>query len=130
MSLFAMFSVYDSKAQAFLPPWIMPQTTMAQRTFSDCANSKDHQFGVHPEDYTLFQLGMWDDETGVLDQLPSPRSLGLALEYVKRDTLHGQMDLIEATEGPPNGKDKRSASLTDDASIRPRSSSSDSEGEL
>lgn len=126
--LFAMFTVYDSKAQAFLPPWIMTQTTMAQRAFSDCANSKDHQFGTHPEDYTLFQLGMWDDETGVLDQLPSPRSLGLALEYIKRDTLPGQMDLIEPTEGPPDGKDKRPTSFEDDAPIQPDSPSSDPKG--
>lgn len=104
----SMFSVYDQKADAYLPPWIMPRVSMAQRVFGDCVNSSDHQFSHHPEDYTLFHLGDWDDETGEFRSLPSgKRSLGLALEYVKVQTDARQMDLIEATEGSTNGAAKR-----------------------
>lgn len=124
--LYSMFSVFDAKADAFLPPWIMPRTTMAQRTFSDCVNSNDHQFAAHPEDYTLFQLGMWDDETGQLDQLPTPRSLGLALEYIKHDTDARQLDFI-ATEGESNGTDKRAQTVKDDPSVQSNGSGSDPE---
>jgi len=78
-----VFSIYDSKAKAFLPPFFMPRAEMAQRAFSECANSDDHQFGKHPADYTLFHLGNWDDDTGVFAEKTTPTSMGLALEYVK-----------------------------------------------
>lgn len=61
-----IFSVYDSKAKAHLPPFFLPEEGMAIRTFKDCINSKEHQFGAHPEDYTLKQIGTFDDSSGVL----------------------------------------------------------------
>ena len=51
-----MFSVYDEKARAYLPPFILPEIGMATRTFGDCINSEQHQFGKHPSDYTLFKI--------------------------------------------------------------------------
>lgn len=104
MALQMVFTVYDQKADAYLPPWIMPKAVMAQRVFGDCVNSKDHQFHAHPEDYTLFMLGDWNDENGEFRPLPNgKRSLGVALEYVKEDTDPRQTDLIPATEGRKNG---------------------------
>ncbi len=59
-----MFSIFDEKALAYLPPFILPTVEMAVRTFGDCVNSDDHQFGAHPQDYTLFQIGSFDDSIG------------------------------------------------------------------
>ncbi len=56
-----VFSIFDVKASAYLPPFFMPEQAMAVRVFSDCVNSDDHQFGKHPGDYTLFEMGVWDD---------------------------------------------------------------------
>lgn len=61
-----VFSIFDVKAQAYLPPFYMPETAMAIRVFSDCVNSGDHQFGKHPGDYTLFEMGVWDDSICVI----------------------------------------------------------------
>ena len=61
-----MFSIFDVKASAYLPPFILPETAMAVRVFADCVNSDDHQFGKHPGDYTLFELGVWDDSCAAL----------------------------------------------------------------
>lgn len=58
-----MFSVYDEKAKAYLPPFILPEVGMATRTFGDCVNNEEHQFGMHPEDYTLFEIAIFDDES-------------------------------------------------------------------
>lgn len=57
-----IFTIYDSKAQAYLTPFFLHQEGMAIRIFTDCVNVSNHQFGKHPEDYTLFQIGSWDDE--------------------------------------------------------------------
>jgi len=56
-----LFCVYDEKAEAYLPPFFVPTKGIATRAFSDCINSKDHQFGKHPGDYSLFFLGEWTD---------------------------------------------------------------------
>lgn len=104
MALQMVFTVYDQKADAYLPPWIMPKAVMAQRVFGDCVNAKDHQFAAHPEDYTLFMLGDWNDETGEFRHLPNgKKSLGVALEYKRTDTDPHQMELVTATEGQNNG---------------------------
>lgn len=75
-----IYTVYDEKAEAFLPPFFVPNRGIAIRAFSDCVNSKDHQFGKHPADYTLFYLGDWDDNTAEFD-LTARKSLGNGVEY-------------------------------------------------
>jgi hypothetical protein len=79
--IYLVFSVHDSKADAFLPPFILPKEAMALRAFSDCVNSEDHQFGKNPEDYTLFELGSFNDETGQYLLHRSIISKGNGLEF-------------------------------------------------
>lgn len=88
-----IFSIYDEKASAYLPPFILPTIGMAKRTFADCVNSKDHQFGAHPGDYCLVELGTFHDETGEIESHQVPQSLGLGLEY--RETT-GDLDHDES----------------------------------
>jgi len=57
-----IFTIYDSKAKAYLVPFFLHEDGMAVRVFADCVNDPGHQFGKHPEDYTLFQIGSWSDE--------------------------------------------------------------------
>lgn len=59
-----IFSIQDSKAAAHLPPFFMATTNQAMRTFSDCCNDKKHAFCLHPEDYTIFEHGSFDCDTG------------------------------------------------------------------
>ncbi len=62
-----VFCVYDSAADAYLPPFFLPEQGQAIRVFGDCVNSADHQFGKHPGDYTLFFLGSFDDRSAGFD---------------------------------------------------------------
>lgn len=64
---FKCFTVYDDKAKAYLPPFFLPEIAQAVRTFGDCATDPKHEFGKHPEDYTLFQLGDFDSSSGVME---------------------------------------------------------------
>lgn len=116
--IYGMFSIYDSKAEAFLPPFILPKTTMAQRAFGDCVNSPTHQFSTNPEDFTLMKLGNFDDENGRFEALSTPRSLGLALEYIKHDNDP------DISPGNHNGKEK--AGQPQDTHIRSNGESPDS----
>lgn len=75
-----LYTVYDEKAQAFLDPFFVPTHGLALRAFKDCVNSKDHQFGKHPADYTLFYLGDWDNNTAEFD-ITTRKSLGNGVEF-------------------------------------------------
>ncbi len=61
-----IFTFYDEKAEAYLPVFMMHAPAMARRTFSDMVNDLGHQFGKHPEDYTLYEIGEFDDAVGHL----------------------------------------------------------------
>jgi hypothetical protein len=61
-----MFTVYDEKSEAYLQPFFLDTTGQALRAISDCLIDDNHQFARHPADYTLFQLGTYDDSTGVI----------------------------------------------------------------
>jgi hypothetical protein len=91
-----VFSIRDSAADAYLPPFILPKSEMAKRIFGQCVNSDDHQFAKSPEDYTLFEIGTFDDELGQLGVYRSQENLGNGINYALKDDY-------QATEGQSNG---------------------------
>lgn len=80
-----IFTVYDSKAGAFLFPFFFSSTGQALRAFADSVASSDHQFARHPEDFTLFELGTYDDNGAKFDLLDTPKSLGVGVEFVSKE---------------------------------------------
>lgn len=87
-----MFSIYDEKAQAFLPPFVLHREEMAKRTFSDAINDKNHAFGRHPSDYTLFILAEFNDEKGTI--IESKRSIGNGVEFIRPDLADDKRELF------------------------------------
>ena len=77
-----MFTVYDSKAEAYLQPFFSSTTGLAIRSFTEAVNQNDHQFSKYPEDYTLFEIGSYNDEDGSFDILDAKKSIGLAVDFV------------------------------------------------
>lgn len=113
--IFEVFSIYDEKADAYLPPFILPNIAMAKRVFGDCINSADHQFGQHPSDYTLFRLGQFDDMAGQYLLERAKQSLGNGVEFVV-DT-----DEQPAKEGRSNGQNPRISEVSTRPSVLPSS---------
>lgn len=62
-----VFCIYDDKAKAYLAPFFLPEMGMAIRAFGDCVNDPKHAFGMHPEDYTLFCAGTFDQASGLFE---------------------------------------------------------------
>ena len=73
-----MFSVFDSKAEAFLPPMFFPTRGVAIRAFSQAAADGEHDFCKYPDDYSLFELGSFDPSTAVFACHVAPVNLGTA----------------------------------------------------
>ena len=88
-----VFTIYDQKAKAHLLPFFLPETAMAQRTFTDCINSDTHAFGRHPSDYTLIEHGTYDDSSALIEYYKLPNILGSGIEYIEQDVPHNQMDI-------------------------------------
>jgi len=78
-----IMAVYDSKARAFLIPFFCAHTDVGRRAFSDAANNPGHQVGAHPEDFTLFHLGTFDDDNAVFKLLAQYHNCGLAAQLKK-----------------------------------------------
>lgn len=76
-----IFTVYDSKAEAYLQPFFAKTTGLATRDFEAASNSEDHQFYKYPGDYTLFELGTFNENSAKFTQTGAPLNLGTAISY-------------------------------------------------
>lgn len=81
-----IFTVYDSKVQAYMLPFYQQTKGAAIRAFKDTCNDSTHPFYKHPEDYTLFELGEFDDGKAKFELYKTPISLGVAHEY--KETMY------------------------------------------
>jgi hypothetical protein len=61
-----VYSVFDKATGAFLPPFFVRSKGEAIRSFSEACSNDGHQFAKHMLDYTLFDLGSFDDNSGVI----------------------------------------------------------------
>ena len=76
-----VFAVYDSKAKAYAHPFYTPNAEMAKRYFADGANDPTLQLCKNSEDFSLFHLGEFHNDTGVFVLNSAPQPLGLASNY-------------------------------------------------
>ncbi len=76
-----VYSIFDQASGLYSRPFFDGSDASATRMFSEIATDAEHPVGKHPEDYTLFRLGIFDDENGdLITEINS--SLATALELV------------------------------------------------
>lgn len=80
------YSVFDMKVGAYLAPFFLRGDGEALRVFGDLANDPEHNFGRHPEDYTLYRVASFDDALGVLEPMRH-QVLAKAVELVRVQPL-------------------------------------------
>ena len=61
-----IIAVYDKATKAYLQPIFTNSKGSVLRQLADLVQDKQHPFGQHPEDYTLYDLGFWDDTAGIM----------------------------------------------------------------
>jgi hypothetical protein len=77
-----IFTVYDAKAEAYLPPFFAATNGLAIRMFEAACNDPDHTFFKHASDYTLFCIGTFDDAKAVIENLSPHDTLGNGVEFL------------------------------------------------
>ena len=81
MSSLKVFSVHDAKAGAYLPPMFFVSKGVAIRAFSAAIADPQHEFSRYAEDFTLFELGEFDQLSGSFALHKSPIPVGKAVEF-------------------------------------------------
>lgn len=83
-----IYTIYDSKSETYSYPYQARATGEALRIFTTIANDDQHPIGKYPADYTLFQIGEFDDQKADYKILDAKINLGNALEFVNKEFIN------------------------------------------
>lgn len=62
-----VFSIFDAKAKAFGQPFFAFNGSVAMRTVAAVARDGQSLVSKFPEDYQLYHIGQFNDETALLE---------------------------------------------------------------
>lgn len=89
-----VFSIYDSKAQIFTKPFFALTTQAALREFQVGVNNPNSVVAQFPADFTLFELGEFQEKDCSFKLYESKVNLGTALELAPADDSRMQRELF------------------------------------
>lgn len=75
-------AVRDLATESFARPFFVQHPAQAIRSFSDECNNPESEFAKHAKDYELWDLGSFDDESGMFSG-NSPVRLVRAVDLVR-----------------------------------------------
>lgn len=75
-----MYSVYDSKVEAYLMPHFFRSRGEALRAYTTACNDEQTTFAKNPEDFTFFEIGEYEDSNASITMYETKFPLGTALE--------------------------------------------------
>lgn len=78
-----IYTIKDTKAECYLPPFTMRTDGEAIRAFDDTVQREGTAIHDHPEDFCLFKVGEFNQGTGICVGVEC-KSLGCALDFVKK----------------------------------------------
>lgn len=81
-----IYAVYDSKVESYLQPLFFQSKGEAMRSWQTAANDQNTMMCQHPEDFTLFELGSYDEQTGKFENHNTPISVGVAIEFKRTES--------------------------------------------
>ncbi|AXH73810.1 MAG: nonstructural protein [Microviridae sp.] len=76
-----LFSVYDSKSLTYCPPFLSTNAQTAKRDFSIAVIDPTSAISKAPEDYTLYDIGTFDSDSGLVNPASPPVYICSALQF-------------------------------------------------
>lgn len=76
-----LLATYDKATEMYNDPFFALTLSQSTREFSDVLKNPEHPMAQHPEDYSLFQLGTFNNSTGVLE-VQEPKCVARAHELM------------------------------------------------
>lgn len=81
---YKVFSVYDSAIQCYKQPFLCLSRGEALRSWMQAVTDKELPFHQSPADYTLFEIGEYDDHSGAYSMLEAKVNLGTATQAMAK----------------------------------------------
>lgn len=69
---FGIYSIRDEAAQGFCAPLVEAYDEMAVRKFKIMQQNNDAEFKYMPEDFSLWKLGIYNNESGKIEGYSEP----------------------------------------------------------
>ena len=79
-----VYVIRDSVSQVYDRPMCARSEGEMVRSFSDVAKDTSHPIGQHPEHYSLWNVGTYDDNSGMIEATP-PVHVVNAIDLVRGD---------------------------------------------
>lgn len=86
MSTHIIIAVRDSAVGRFAPPAAMPSASYAIRSFAQQVNTPDANSQLYntPQDFELWQLATWNEETGLFENVNPPVCIARAIDHKEK----------------------------------------------
>lgn len=78
----SMYSVYDKRSKVYNPPQSFSNEGVALRDYQTQFRKEGTMVNQYPEDYTICEVGVWDDQTGVTAPNKDPRIIAEVKELI------------------------------------------------
>lgn len=97
-----IYVIFDAKAKLYNTPFYQLNNAVAHRTAESLVSDPTTDIARNPEDFTLFCLGSYDDNTAEFDLLATPEAIIKFHELTPRNleplTAQEKDDLIKTLE--------------------------------
>jgi len=80
-----MFCLYDSKAEIYHEPFYTRTVGEAERAVQMQVNNPEHHLSKFSEDYTLFEVGVFDTDNGIITPLSTLHAVSKLHHYKKEE---------------------------------------------
>lgn len=77
-----MYSIRDVKTLVFKPPFVKHTHGEAERDFKSLVNDQQSMVNKYPEDFDLYYLGVYDDNSGKFEALDTPQHITKAVNVL------------------------------------------------
>jgi hypothetical protein len=71
--LLYVYSIYDKKIEVYNTPFFFSDHISAARAFGRLQLDPQSMLYAYPDDYALYQIGEFDDQTGIVSPVTPPK---------------------------------------------------------
>jgi hypothetical protein len=79
-----IYSIRDAKTEYFSAPFFNHTHGEAERNFKKACDDKNSNLNQFPEDYDLYCLGDYDDNSGQITPLDTPQHITKAVQHISK----------------------------------------------
>lgn len=85
--IYKIVSILDRAADAYGRPIFVLAIGQAIRSFQDELNrvAEDNTMNKHPDDYDMYELGIFDDNTGAFTSLEEPKQIAIGKQLSTKE---------------------------------------------